>query len=309
MPTPPYAKLRASVNGGAPQTGEIIAAGGDTVQFTAESTVGWGSARWEIISFPPGYATPAGWTYDAASDTFYYIGVSSPPAITLSADAAKWGKYIPRLLVNGASPDPTDPSYAADLVDEATGIVVESAAGLRGVGFRERIQFSSAKSWQRDLDADIRTLSSVVGGSPGGSDGEVQTKNGSSFAGATNVKAGSGYVSIGASPAAAGGFRVGNNDGLYGKTFGGTNVSLVRIGTDDVVYVGQPTGVVSYVLAASTNGILRAGTHYFEDAAGAVAIANFTTSRAAFSVPVTFATTVPTAGSLRFGGGSRAHAW
>jgi hypothetical protein len=46
------------------------------------------------------------------------------------------------------------------------------------------------------------------GGVPGGSNDEIQTNNAGTFAGATNVKAGSSYVSIGATPASAGHLRL-----------------------------------------------------------------------------------------------------
>ncbi len=54
----------------------------------------------------------------------------------------------------------------------------------------------------------IVTLSGGGGGTPGGSTGEIQYNNAGAFAGATDVKAGAGFLSTGAAPAVVGQIRL-----------------------------------------------------------------------------------------------------
>lgn len=93
-----------------------------------------------------------------------------------------------------------------------------------------------------------------VKSTPGGSASEVQVKNGDSFAGATNVKAGSGYVSVGATPATDGALRLANNVGVQFRTADGTaNISGLRSNEYDEVLVGDTAGASwTHVQSAAT---------------------------------------------------------
>lgn len=126
MPTTPYATLLASVAAGAPTAGGLTATAGQTVQLSGESTVGWTAQKFEIYSYPVGFAVPAGWSTDAAG-VYFYSTTSTPPLITLSA-ATTPAKYLYRLTVNNG----LDGSGVADatLVDEATAVRVAGVGGL-----------------------------------------------------------------------------------------------------------------------------------------------------------------------------------
>ena len=56
---------------------------------------------------------------------------------------------------------------------------------------------------------------SLISGSPAGSTGELQYNNAGSFGGATNVLAGSGFISVGANPSATGSLRLANTGAIY----------------------------------------------------------------------------------------------
>lgn len=161
MPTPPYAQLRASINGGGPVTGAITTAvAGDTIALSMASTVGVVSQRWDIYGFPPTFPCPAGWT--DGGDT-YYSTVTTPDTFTIGAD---WGKYMLRLTINGGKrqipsgtttievPEPT-------FVDEATAIDVVSVGGLHDLGRRETNQFGV--DWTDHQRANLRALDGATG--------------------------------------------------------------------------------------------------------------------------------------------------
>jgi hypothetical protein len=150
MPTP-NATLLASVNGGAPATGGITAAAGDTVQFSFLNTAGWRNSCRLELSFPDGFALPAGWSSETVGGhtVYYVLGNTTPPAITLGP----WGKYMPRLIVNGGV-----------ATDESTAISVPSPGGLLDLGHREAGQFGgSAEGWAADQRANLRTIASGLG--------------------------------------------------------------------------------------------------------------------------------------------------
>jgi hypothetical protein len=174
MPTAPYAEIRASLNGGAIQTGGITAAGGEVVQLTANPSGLAGATQylWEILSFPPALTVPSGWSTDA-SGHYYYSG-QTPPPFTLRT-ATEFGKYILRLTLNGGGPTLTARSTVAErtaigaLVDVATAIDVLSSNGLHDLGFYESTQFSS-DGWVAHHRENLRTLNDSFG-SGGGSGG------------------------------------------------------------------------------------------------------------------------------------------
>lgn len=172
MPTPPYAKLRVAVNGGAPQTGALNVAAGNSIQLSAESTVGWTSApRWEFYGYPPGWSAPAGWSTDA-SGVIYNTAVV-PPAFTLPSVGGIWGKWLPRLIVNSSSIDPNTGAGTPlpQLVDSATAFQIASALGLKDLAQYEDKQFGP--NWAKDHQANLRTLDAAIGALQAGQGGAL----------------------------------------------------------------------------------------------------------------------------------------
>lgn len=148
----PYAKLFVSLNSGALQDGGVPAALSDTVDLSAESTVGWpasgvGAPKWEIYGYPPSFTVPAGWSTDGTTNAYYYTGVT-PPQFTLT----HWGKYMLRLTVQGGGGDKTD---------ESTAISVEDASGLVDLGKYETNQFNPG--WDDDHRANLRVIATGLG--------------------------------------------------------------------------------------------------------------------------------------------------
>lgn len=172
MPIAPYARVRASLNAGALQTGGIIASGGQTVQLSADPAglAGATQYRWEILSFPPTFTVPSGWSTDANGK--YYSTAQTPPIFTLRTNS-EWGKYLFRLTLNGGGPALTGKETAAQrtaiaaLVDVATGISVASSTGLVDMGAFESTQFSG-DGWAGDHRANLRVLATGFGGGGGG---------------------------------------------------------------------------------------------------------------------------------------------
>jgi hypothetical protein len=161
MPTPPYAKLLVSVNGGAPTSGAVDVPNGATIQLSAESTVGWFGQRWELPFLPPGWAAPAGWTYDAAQDVYFYeLGVT-PPVFSAPAPP-EWGTILPVLKVK------TTPT-GGWIEDSDTGLrVLEPTYGLEEMAPREQNQLGG---WAKKLRANLRIIAANLGGGGGGGGG------------------------------------------------------------------------------------------------------------------------------------------
>ncbi len=162
MPTPPYAKVLISVNAGANQSGGITAPSAATIQLLGESTVDWLQQKWELVDYPAGFTTPAGWSLDA-NGVIFSTSVT-PQLFTLPSIATLWGKWMVRLTVNnGLSNGKDDPT----LVDESSAFQTLSIKGQHDIGAREKIQFS-LKGWVGELQATLRALESIVAGSPAG---------------------------------------------------------------------------------------------------------------------------------------------
>lgn len=153
--TTPYAKLLLQRNGGALESGNVVAAHSDVVQLRAESKVGWGYpvALWELYDFPDGYTLPAGWTLHATTGAYYYSGNEDPPSFTLPASTTLWGKFMPRLYILGG----TQSTYR----DSSTGIKILSPAGLHDVARYETDQFGG---YVNEIQKDLRILESIGGG-------------------------------------------------------------------------------------------------------------------------------------------------
>ena len=160
MPT--TAALQASIAAGANQTGGITAADGNTCQLSGVSTVGWAMQRFEIYSFPVGFALPAGWSLDAVTGAYYYAASATCPIFTMTP----WGKYLFRLTVGvsalglgldrDGNPDPA-------LVDNTCAVRIASPAGLHDLAWNETTQFSTPKKWVADQAANLRILNSGLG--------------------------------------------------------------------------------------------------------------------------------------------------
>ncbi len=152
MPVNPSAALQASISGGANQTGGITAALSATVQLVPVSSVGWTSQRYEIYSYPVGFATPAGWTLDGTTGAIYYATSSTPPIFTVTP----WGKYLFRLTVNGGLDGNGVASPA--LLDESCAVDVLSPNGLHDLAWNETTQFSASQKWVAHQKANLRIL-------------------------------------------------------------------------------------------------------------------------------------------------------
>ncbi len=154
MPVNPSAALQASISGGANQAGGITAALSATVQLVPVSSVGWTSQRYEIYSYPVGFATPAGWTLDGTTGAIYYATSSTPPIFTVTP----WGKYLFRLTVNGGLDGNGVASPA--LLDESCAVDVRSPNGLHDLAWNETSQFSLSEKWVAHQKANLRVLES-----------------------------------------------------------------------------------------------------------------------------------------------------
>lgn len=163
MPTPPYAKLLARLNGGSPQSGGILAAFGDSVVLSSEDTAHPYAFRFEIYEYPDGFALPAGWSLAGDGFTYYYSGSSSAPAFTLPADTSLWGDFLLRLTINNGDPGVSG-LPASQFVDEATALRILSASGVQDTGFSEGNQFDTQRGAVGSLKADLRLLDQGLGG-------------------------------------------------------------------------------------------------------------------------------------------------
>lgn len=164
MPATPYAKVLASVGGGAPTSGGLDVAGGSTLDLSAESTVGWKQAVWEFYDYPEGWATPAGWTL-RADGVVFYAGFT-PPQITMPLASVRWGVWMLRLRVNEQVID--DKNRLANLLDDTTAISIASPKGQRDIGARERSHFTTEstrlKAWLRSYQRNLRVIEGLLGG-------------------------------------------------------------------------------------------------------------------------------------------------
>jgi hypothetical protein len=169
MPSTPYAKLLASLNGGAAQDGGITAANGDTVQFTAESTAQWELTtppRWEIYAYPPGWTGPAsGWTTESVAspfggtmDVYVYLGLGPPPSFTLPA-LPMWGDFLCKLTVAGGL---LNGLPASQLIDNLTALRIVGPGGLTDIAVGAENQFSSGGAWVESWQNVLRILDAAI---------------------------------------------------------------------------------------------------------------------------------------------------
>lgn len=183
MPATPYALAQVSISGGGVVTGAQSVASAATLQLSPQSTVGWTTAPlWEIYDYPPGFATPAGWTLQASG--IITSTAQTPPIINLPANTGVlFGKYAFRLTSNGNN-DPNNPNQ----VDTTLIVKMKSVHNINTVAYGEGSQFGGAqRQWLLDLNADLRAIETALAG--GG--GSVPTGSGIPHitAGATDVAA------------------------------------------------------------------------------------------------------------------------
>jgi len=162
------AQLLVSVNGGAPASGgHTTTDDSATIALSAVSKVGWGNppTKWQIASFPSGFACPAGWSTvtttiaEQAVTVYQYVGNGDPPAFDLPG-GGWWGKLLFRLVVLGGA--------TSTLVDELCGVEVRSPNGVRDIAFLEAGQFDAARRAAGPLQANLRKLEDALAAGGGG---------------------------------------------------------------------------------------------------------------------------------------------
>jgi hypothetical protein len=171
MTAVPYARLRVSKNGGAPLTGGVTAAHGDTIQLSAEHTATVKAWLWQIYEYPEGFLCPAGWLSDG-SGIYYYAFGATPPSFTLPASTALWGKYFFRLTVDGGVG--ADGRPATHLVDDRTAVNIESPNGTEDIGFLESNQFDVQREAIGPLKRNLRLIDDMLDGVISGGAGSVE---------------------------------------------------------------------------------------------------------------------------------------
>lgn len=170
MSTPPYAKIRVRINGGAPSGVAVEANPGDNVQFELESTIAVLQARWELRGFPPGWTAPAGWSTDS-NGVIYSVDIT-PPDFDLPSQRqvdvnGLWGKWIPTVVINNASTDPDNPAYDTEFFDynKGCGVEIVSPNGFHDLAPYEEAQFGGARAqWAGPQQENLRALERLAGG-------------------------------------------------------------------------------------------------------------------------------------------------
>lgn len=150
------ALLRASINGGAAQSGGIVGVTlGATLDLTNNDNAGIFNYRW-VIAAPPDFTEPSGWSTDSDGNFYYEAaapGGATPPQVTLN----KWGKYMLTLYVNNAWQ-----TGKAEHIDSTTGVLIYSpVTALEDVGTREGQQFH-VQQWVRSVQNFLRQLEGIA---------------------------------------------------------------------------------------------------------------------------------------------------
>lgn len=137
MPTPPYAALRASLNGGPPTQGYQRVYPGDEVVLSVDpaAVLGARSLKFQIYDFPAALAEPTDWS-TTAGGIYQFSGATTAPAVTLPATYADaFGKYSLRLLVNDGDSGSEDRDE--EFIDETTVLEVMAPDGLHDHAYLE----------------------------------------------------------------------------------------------------------------------------------------------------------------------------
>ena len=150
----PYAKVLASINSGADDTGAVTAATGDTLDLSLESSDAVSICRWEIYGYPPAFTEPTGWETDDSTGAFYFLGLV-PDQVTLD----EWGKYMIRATINGGV---TRDRTNSPAVDESTIVTIPSDNGLADMGYLEDRQVSAEFGAVADHQANLRVVQTAL---------------------------------------------------------------------------------------------------------------------------------------------------
>src|ERR1700679_2235253 len=151
-----YAKTNLRINGGPAQSGGIQVSPGDVVQLVGESTVGWKSARWSIIGYPPQWTPPpgAGWNQDPTSGYFVWLsgnvaGTNPPPLTMPPAAPGVWGKWLFELIV-------VTQQNVILAPDRSAGVEILGPNGERDFANGELKQFHPLFGWTTALQTNVR---------------------------------------------------------------------------------------------------------------------------------------------------------
>jgi hypothetical protein len=163
---PPYAGVLCSINGAPPSAGpQTSPSTSATIQFSASNATGWTTGLWEIYDYPPGYATPSGWSLDAASGAIYYNATQATPNPPVCTQQF-WGKIGCRLTVDDGI-DPTGLPNAARLIDTSCAVEMASPHGLLDMFAGEDMVFGLFRSWVGDHKTNLRTLEAFLAAGSG----------------------------------------------------------------------------------------------------------------------------------------------
>lgn len=147
-----------------------------------------------------------------------------------------------------------------------------------------------------DIYIDLTPSGSGGSGSvvtPAGNDGEVQVKSGTALAAATNVKAGSGYLSLGIAPASTGDLRVTGGFKIISNV-SGVDRPVLEASTGATIIVG---GFNSAECSAIINRVSSGGTVYNQ-----IAGTNYLTINETLTTsgnPIAFGAAPATTGTIR----------
>jgi hypothetical protein len=186
-----YAKTNIRVNGGPAQSGGVEVAPGDTVQLVGESTVGWKSARWSIIGYPPAWTPPpgAGWNQDPNSGYFFWLsgnvaGTNPPPIPMPTAAPGIWGKWLFELIV-------VTQQNVILAPDSSAGVEIIGPNGERDFANGELKQFHPLFGWTTALQTNVRlqaqTGAQVGAGTPQPTPSTTVTRDASGSSAFVNV--------------------------------------------------------------------------------------------------------------------------
>jgi hypothetical protein len=182
MPTPSEATLQVVRNAGAPETGVVVAAFGDSVVLKLADTSGVKKAKYRIYEYPEGFACPAGWTAGELAYELVVFNGGPTPAFSLPAsDPDLGGQYLFDVEVNGRL---RNGSVDNDLYDDATVIEIPfpSGSGLKDVAYLAHKQFDAKRGWAGALKFLVRFIDQAIFASGTlplpGTTGNVLTSNG-----------------------------------------------------------------------------------------------------------------------------------
>lgn len=166
MPTPNTATLQVVLNGGAPQTGVVAAAFGDSVVLKLADSSGVKKVKYRIYEYPEGFACPAGWTAGALAYELVIANGAPTPAFSLPASNPDLrGQYLFDVEVNGRLRNGVVDST---LYDNATLLEIPfTSIQLKDFGYLIDKQADSKRGWTGSLKRLVRYIDQVVI-SPGG---------------------------------------------------------------------------------------------------------------------------------------------